>query len=108
PGRPSPPRRGLRRRLLQLLPYGDVLAALGSERLAVPAAPALAQAHPGNLRHEIELRGPDITERHRGTLETATDIIEMVRDQSLVGHVVLVDPPMLVARREDVHRLAGR
>src|SRR3954452_18210528 len=51
-----------------LLPDGDVFAALARERRAVPVAPALAQRHACELSHQVELRGPDVAERHRQEL----------------------------------------
>src|SRR6476469_10834280 len=36
-----------------LLPDRDVLAAVARERLAVPVAPALAQRHTRQLRHQV-------------------------------------------------------
>jgi hypothetical protein len=44
------------------LPDGDVLGALAGERLALPAAPALAQRQAGDASHQVELGGPDVAE----------------------------------------------
>src|SRR5947209_6982101 len=102
--------RPLRRRELiyALLPDRDVLATLAREGLAVPVAPALAQRHPGQLRHQVELRRPHVAERQREQLPAAVDQREVVRDEALIRDVVLVDAPVRRARGEDVERLAGR
>src|SRR5256885_1075081 len=44
------------------LPDGDVFGALAREWLPVPDAPPLAQLHAGELRHQVELRWPDVAE----------------------------------------------
>jgi hypothetical protein len=59
--RPNPLPAGTRSRLL---PDGDVLGAVAGERLALPVAPALAQRHPGEPRHQVELRRPCVAKRH--------------------------------------------
>ena len=79
------------------------LRAVARERLPVPAAPALAQAHPGQLRHEVELRGPGVAERNREALEPSVDDPEVMGREALRRDVVLVDPPARLAhdgRRE--------
>src|SRR4051794_1965170 len=86
----------------RFLPDRDVLTAHTRERFAIPALPTLAQSHLGELRHEIEFRRPDIAERNRRTFETAVALLKVMRDQPLVRDVVLVNPPMLIARSEDV------
>ena len=95
-------------RLVRLLPDRDVLAAVARERLALPAAPALAQPHPGELRHQVVLGRPRVAERHRETSTLPSDDLEVMRDQPLVRDVVLVDPPVRLAAVEDVEGLAGR
>src|SRR5947208_16325279 len=72
-----------RTHLRALLPDRDVLATLARERLAVPVAPALAQRHPGQLRHQVELRRPHVAERQRQQLPAAVDEREVVRDEAL-------------------------
>ena len=89
-----------------LLPDRDVLAALAGERLAPPPAPAVAQAHPGELRHQVELGGPHVAERDRQALDAAVDDLEVVRDQALVGDVVLVEAPVALADVEGADGLA--
>src|SRR5215208_4250091 len=69
-------------------PDGDVLAALAREGRAAPVAPALAQGQAGELSHQVELRRPDVTERHGQELPAPVDEGEVVRDEALVRHVV--------------------
>src|SRR5581483_2027525 len=73
--------------LAGLLPDADERAALARERLAAPAAPALARAQAGDARHQIELRRPHVAERDRREAAAA----EVVRDEPLVRDVVLVE-----------------
>lgn len=55
-GMVAPARTNSRRQpLRRLLPDRDMLGAVARERLPVPSAPALAQAHSGDARHQIEL-----------------------------------------------------
>src|SRR4051812_24298064 len=89
-------------------PHGHVLSALTREGLAPPAAPAVAQRHPGELRHQVELRRPDVAERHRVLLDRAADGLEVMRDEALAGDVVLVDTPVRLAALEDAERVPGR
>src|SRR2546430_13539177 len=70
-----------------LLPDRDVLAALTRERLAVPAAPALMQRHPGQPRHQVELGGPDVAKRHRQAAGPVAPPPVTVRDPALAGAV---------------------
>src|SRR3954453_23353241 len=67
----------------RLLPHRDVLLAVVAERLAVPAAPPVAQRHPGEPGHQVELRRPHVAERHREDVEPAVDRAVVVRDQAL-------------------------
>ena len=85
-----------------------MLAAVARERLALPSAPALAQAHPGELRHQVELGGPRVAERDRETFDLPVDDLEVMRREPLVRDVVLVDAPSRLAHVEGVERLAGR
>src|SRR5436190_16046906 len=80
-----------------LLPDGHVLAALARERLVLPAAPAVAQVHVRELRHQVELGRPHVPEQDREALDAAVDEVEVVRDQPLVGDVVLVEAPVGLA-----------
>src|SRR6476469_2985464 len=89
-------------------PDRDVLAALARERLAIPAAPALAQAHACELGHQVELRRPYVAERHREEPPAPVDEREVVRDEALVRDVVLVDTPVRRTCVEDVERLTRR
>src|SRR5204863_5464314 len=95
----------LRRRLL---PDRDVLRALARERLALPAAPAFAEAHPCQLRHQVELRRPDVAERNRPPLELPIRSRVVVRDQALVDDVVLVEAEVRLADGEGTDRPAER
>ena len=60
----------------RLLPDGNVLAALARERLALPAAPALAEAEARHLGHEVELGRPDVAERPRAVLDPPVDDVK--------------------------------
>ena len=91
-----------------LLPDGDVLAAVTRERLAPPAAPALAQRHPGELRHQVELGRPHVPERHRRGSTRPSTSSKWCEIEPLVRDVVLVDAPVRLARVEDADGLAGR
>ena len=90
--------------LLRQLPDGDVLGALARERLAPPPRPALAQRHPGEARHQVELGRPHVAERHRVQLELAVDDPVVVGDQALRRDVVLVEAE---PRGVDVERADG-
>ena len=48
---------------LGLLPDRDVPAALAGERLPAPVLPPVAQPHPGQPRHQVELGRPHVPER---------------------------------------------
>src|SRR5436190_22538429 len=67
-----------------LLPDRDVLAAVARVLLAGPAGPALGQAQPGNLRHQVQLGRPDVSKRPGAVLDPITDDGEVMRDQALV------------------------
>lgn len=75
----------------RLLPDGDVLGALAGEGLPLPASPTLAQGHPRQPRHEVQLGGPHVAERHRERLEPSVEHPVVMRDQALSGDVVLVE-----------------
>jgi hypothetical protein len=85
-----------------------VHAALAHERLSLPAGPALAQAHPGKLGHEVELGGPRVTERNREALESSVHDLEVMGREALRRDVVLVDPPSRLAQMEGAQGLTGR
>src|SRR6186713_915668 len=85
-----------------------MLAAVAGERLPPPAAPPLAQSHPGELRHQVELRGPGVPERDRVALELPVDHPEVMGDKALSCDVELVEPPARLAHVEREDRLAGR
>src|SRR5215207_8213430 len=84
-----------------------MLRAVAREGLPPPAAPALAQPHPAELRHEVELGRPRVAERHRDAVEASVDDPKVVGNEALVRDVVFVDPPPRLARIEDVKRLTG-
>src|SRR5437870_856304 len=71
-------RRPANRRPTELFPDRHVLAALAGERLPPPSAPPLAEPHPRQLRHQVQLRGPDVPERDRGVLAPAVDDLDVV------------------------------
>ena len=60
------------------LPHRHVLRALAREGLAVPSAPAFAQPHPGERRHQVELRGPHVAERDGEALELSVHTLEVM------------------------------
>src|SRR5439155_12408513 len=76
-----------------LLPQGDVPAALARERLALPAAPPPAQRHPPP-RHQVELRRPDVAERYRDDVHLFAGNRVVMRDETLRDDVVLVEAEM--------------
>src|SRR5205807_7321094 len=78
-----------RRRLSAgLLPDADELRALAREGLALPTAPALAQPHAGEPRHQVELRRPHVAERDRELPEPPVNLAVVMRGQTLVRDVV--------------------
>src|SRR4051794_38714124 len=89
-------------------PDGDVLAALAREGRAVPILPALAQPHPGEARHQIELGGPDVPERKRRFPPHPVLRPEVVRDEPLARDVVLVEAQVLGAHVEREEPLTRR
>src|SRR4030095_11718459 len=78
------------------------------ERFPLPIAPALAQAHPGETRHEVKLRRPDVAKRHRVEFELAVNDRVMMGDQPLGRDVVLVEAEVRLAHVERPDRLARR
>src|SRR5205085_1054692 len=83
-----------------LLPNGDVRGAVGREGLACPASPALAQRHPRDAGHEVELRWPYVAVGRRELLGLLARDPPVMRVQDLRGQVgVLVEA--------DVRRLEG-
>ena len=76
--------------------------ALARERLALPPAPALAHRHPGEARHQVELRRPDVAERRREDLDLVAGDPVVMRDEALSRDVVLIEPEV---RRRDVEEL---
>src|SRR3954453_244351 len=86
-------------------PYRDMFAARARERLALEAAPAIAQRHARELGHQVELGGPGIAERARVADRAAAGRdLEVMRDQALVGDVVLVEADPVLT---DVPRFHG-
>src|SRR3954453_11269122 len=73
-----------------LAPHRDVLLALAAEWSAVPVAPPVLEFEAGQARHQVQLGGPRVPERHRALLVLTVAELEVVRDQALVGDVVLV------------------
>jgi len=47
----------------RLFPDRDVRAAVGGERFAVPASPAVTQPESAELGHQVEFGGPHVAER---------------------------------------------
>src|SRR5687768_9217460 len=90
------------------LPDGDMPLAVARERGAVPVFPAFVQPHSGHLRHEIQLRWPDITERTRALVNLPFPVFEVMRDQALIGNVVLVHAPVPLVEVEDDESLSRR
>jgi hypothetical protein len=85
-----------------------VLRALGGERLALPAPPALAQRHPRDARHEVELGRPDVAKRRREDLDSVALDPVVVRDRRLRDDVDLVEAHVLRAHVEHLEALARR
>src|SRR5919198_205979 len=92
----------------RLLPNRDMSTTVAGERLSPPARPPLTQFHSCNLRHQVELRRPDVSVGSRESLESPVHHREMVGDQSLGRDVVLVDPKVVLARAKDSEGLTGR
>src|SRR5439155_20647537 len=91
-----------------LFPARDGGGALAREGIALPSAPALAQAHPGDARHQVELGRPHVAELPREDLELVADRPPVVRVGDLRGHVgVLVETNIPWAVSEHSGRLAG-
>src|SRR6516165_4885047 len=65
------PRGHERRPLRRLLPHRDVAPALAGEWRTLPVAPAPAQGHPGEPRHQVQLGRPHVAERDRERLYLA-------------------------------------
>ena len=61
-----PPRRPSGLRHGGLLPDRDMRPAVAREGLAVPPTPALAQGHPGEPGHQVQLARPHVPEGQRG------------------------------------------
>src|SRR4029453_18615904 len=82
---------------LLFLPNRNVLGALARERLPLPTAPALAQRHAREPRHQVKLRRPHIAKRRRDGVDLAVLDPVVMRDESLTDNVVLVkaDVPRL-------------
>ena len=80
---------------LPLLPHRYVFPALARERLAAPVGPAIPQPHPGQLRHEVKLAGPNVAEGDRSALISGqVDLEEVVGNQPLPRDIKLVDAPV--------------
>src|ERR671937_1475515 len=91
-----------------LLPDGDVLGAVRGERVALPAAPTLAQCDSGELSHQIELGRPRIAKRHRDDLDSAVIDPIVMGDESLPDDVVLIEAEMGGADGERLEPFAWR
>ena len=65
----------------RLLPHRDVLGAVTGERRARPGAPALAQRHAGQPRHQVQLGRPDVAKRLRELAERTVAEPVVVRDR---------------------------
>src|SRR3954447_3797758 len=86
-----------------------MFAALARERLALEAAPALAQLQARELGHQVELGGPGVAERDRVADRAALGRdLEVMRDQALVDDVVLVEADPVLADVERLHGLSRR
>ena len=95
-------------RLRSLLPDRNMCGAVAGVGLWVPAAPALAQSHPGKARHQVEFGGPYVAKRRREDFELAVDDPVMMRDEALRCGVVLVEAEMRWGHGERPDGLAGR
>ena len=85
-----------------------MFAAVACERLPLPFAPALAQPHPGKLCHQVELRGPRVSEGNGVALESFVDDLEVMGREALPRDVVLVESPSGLAHVEGEDGLAWR
>lgn len=82
------------RSLRLLLADRNVCGAVANEGLTFPAAPALAQRHAREPRHQVEIGGPYVTKRRREDLKLPVDDPVVVRDKALRCDVVLVEADM--------------
>src|SRR4051794_12376517 len=90
-------------------PYRHMFAARAGERLPPEPAPALAEAHPRQLGHQVQLGRPDVAEWNRAADRAPVGCdLEVVGDQTLIGDVVLVEADVLVTDMERDHGLPRR
>src|SRR5947207_2638826 len=94
--------------LARLLPDRDVAPAVAREGLTLPAAPALAQRHSGQARHQVKLRRPRVAKWGRESLDLPVDDPVVVRDSDLGCDVVFLEAEMRRTDVERVNRLARR
>src|SRR6266516_6396374 len=73
------------------LPVRDVAPAVAGEGLALPVAPALAQGHPGESRHEVQLGRPSVALRRRVGFKLAVYHPEMMGKRDLPRKVILLE-----------------
>src|SRR4029453_4942699 len=93
---------------LLFLPNRNVLGALARERLPLPTAPALAQRHAREPRHQGKLRRPHIAKRRRDDVDLAVLDPVVMRDESLPDNVVLVKADVPRLDDERLERLPRR
>ena len=83
----------------------DVLSAVNV--CTVPVGPAFDQRHPGDPRHQVVLGGPRVSVRRVERLGPSIAEVVVVRDQTLVDHVVLVEAEVPLGHVERYERLTG-
>ena len=70
--------------------------------------PPVAQPHPGQLRHQVELGRPHVPERHGAVLALTTGELDVVPLHGLRGRVIRVGHPAFLAHMPGQHVLPGR
>src|SRR5579862_5422823 len=94
--------------LWHLLPDRDVAHAVVREGCTSPTSPPLAQTHTRDPRHQVELRCPDVPERHGEDPSPAIHDPVVMRNPELGSDVQLVDAEMGRAHGEGAEPLTRR
>src|SRR5262245_1037568 len=83
---------------------GDMPLAVWPDLGAVPIAPPVTQAEAGELRHQVELRGPGIADLHRVEPDLLVPDHDVLALEPLAYGIVLghFQPDPLVRHRRDL------
>lgn len=90
-----------------LFPHRHVSLAVGGEGIALPIAPPLAECETCDPRHEVIFRWPCVSVRRGEGVAPTLGRPIMMRGQSLVDNVVLVDSEVVVRNIERDQALSG-